>query len=1505
MTALEAAGAAGTLGPMGLRGVAIVILTAGIACAAAGDRAGRAAEAGRPNVLFIAVDDLRPEAAASGSPLVRTPHIDRIAARGTTFDRAYCQQAVCSPSRSSLMTGRRPDATRVWDLDTHFRTALPDAVTLGQHFRNHGYVVQGMGKIYHGGFDDPPTWSVPWQMPDAPQWVLPESRALRAAARPDRKGRKRGPAFEAADVPDDTYLDGKTARLAAQTLRDLAAGDAPFFLAVGFARPHLPFVAPARYWDLYDPAEIYEPAFTRLPDGAPDFVGHTNGELRSYAGIPPAGPIPDDLARRLRHGYYAAVSYVDAQIGIVLDALEATGRADDTVIVLWGDHGWQLGEHGLWHKHTNFELAVRAPLVIAAPGQRAAGSRTLALAEFVDVYPTLADVCGLPVPPELDGTSLRPVLDDPHARVHEVAISQYPRTDPDGRSLMGYSIRDDRWRLTLWRDRAQPVIVARELYDELEDPHETVNLAARADHAAVVERLTAFLPPPIPASAPSVRRKPPNVMVILADDLGFSDLGCHGGEIDTPCLDRLAAGGLRFTQGYSTGRCWPSRGALLTGFYPQAIRRDRLPGGAGGAQGQRPAWARLLPELLQPAGYRSYHSGKWHVDGAPRGQGFARSLDVKGAGQSNYFDPAGVVEEGRPGEPSDDFYTTTAIGSHAVKCLREHAAAHRGTPFFHYVAFTAPHFPLQAPQPLIDRYRERYRVGWDAVRQARWHRLDAAGIVMGPLSAVERHVGPPYSFPGTAETLGAGEVMRPVPWSDLTAEQQAFQVEKMAIHAAMVDALDQQVGRILAELEAMEALDDTLILFASDNGASAEIMIRGEGHDPAAPPGSRGTFLCLGPGWSNAANTPFRRHKTWVHEGGIASPWIVHWPAGIATRGGLRHQPVHLVDVTPTVLDLAGVTPPAELDGKTVPRMQGRSFAPAILDPEAAPAHELLWWCHDDHRAVRVGDWKLVADANSAWELYDLAADRTETRDLAAAEPGRVAALAADWERMAADCRALAANDGRAAAAPEPPAERREERRTAVATTGGGPSPPNVVIIFTDDMGYGDPTCYGGTVAPTPHIDRLAREGVRFTDFYVAQPVCSASRAALLTGCYPNRLGIHGALGPRDTHGLAAAETTLAELLRDRGYRTACVGKWHLGHRPPFLPTRQGFDEYLGLPYSNDMWPRHPEAKPGTFPPLPLFENETIVDPDVTPEAQATLTRRYADRAVDFIERAADGPFFLYLAHSMPHVPLFAGPEFIGRAPGGLYGDVVAEIDASVGAVLAALDRTGHRDDTLVIFTSDNGPWLSYGNHAGSTGGLREGKGTVFEGGVRVPCVARLPGVIPAGRVCDRPLMTIDMLPTIAALTGRPLPADTAGFCTVAGRRIDGHDRWPLFTGGAEADGPADPPAYFFWYHRGELQAVRAGDWKLHFPHTARTMEGQDPGADGLPGKYRPLAVGRELYDLRADPAESHDAAAAHPDVVARLERLADAARAELGDALTGVPGSGLREPDRVDSHVD
>jgi arylsulfatase A len=443
--------------------------------------------------------------------------------------------------------------------------------------------------------------------------------------------------------------------------------------------------------------------------------------------------------------------------------------------------------------------------------------------------------------------------------------------------------------------------------------------------------------------------------------------------------------------------------------------------------------------------------------------------------------------------------------------------------------------------------------------------------------------------------------------------------------------------------------------------------------------------------------------------------------------------------------------------------------------------------------------------------------------------------------------------------------------------------PPNVVVIFCDDLGYADVGCYGAKEYQTPNIDRLARQGVRFTDFYVAQAVCSASRAALLTGCYPNRIGIRGALSPQAMQGLHSNEVTIAEMLRARGYATAIHGKWHLGHRPAFLPTRHGFDEYFGLPYSNDMWPLHPTSKTN-YPPLPLIEGEAVVQ--LMPD-QATLTTEFTDRAVKFIGRNKDRPFFLYVPHPMPHVPLFVSDKFKGRTRRGLYGDVIEEIDWSVGQILGALKEHRLDDNTLVIFTSDNGPWLSYGDHAGSAGHLREGKGTAFEGGVRVPFIASWPGRIPAAAVCREPAMTIDLLPTLARLAGGRLPD----------RPIDGLDIWPLLAGQPGAKSPHEA-FYFYWDE--ELQAVRSGPWKLHFSHA---FNKPDPaGSGGQPGRMTQPKIELSLFNLESDPSETNNVASRYPEIVGRMQIIAERARGELGDSATKRKGAGVRGPGRVGS---
>lgn len=468
----------------------------------------------RPNVLFIAVDDLRPELGCYGNPIVKTPNLDRLATRSVVFDRAYCQQAVCSPSRTAMLTGLRPDTTKVWDLKTHFRAAQPDCVTLPQLFKSNGYHTSALSKIYHSGYEDGRSWSEPHWYPkgrsvdtDPMDWskrivtrhdINTEEFANPIAERSnDSKNQeaKKGPAFEVSPKSEEQLPDGATAAEAIRRLKTLKEQGAPFFLAVGFLKPHLPFVAPKKYWDLYDPDSIPMPTIDHLPAGCPEFAGHSNGELHNYPGVPAENPIPKDFAKKLRHGYYACISYVDAQIGRVLDALEREGLSENTIVVLWGDHGWQLGDHGLWHKHTNFEVATRAPLLISVPGQKSAGQHCSSPVEFIDVYPTLSELCGLQPPQNLAGKSLCNFINDPATESNTFAISQYPRKDPkSGLSVMGYSIRTKRWRATYWKDRASPKIVATELYDEDNDPFETENLADKLEHRELINSLVKHIP---------------------------------------------------------------------------------------------------------------------------------------------------------------------------------------------------------------------------------------------------------------------------------------------------------------------------------------------------------------------------------------------------------------------------------------------------------------------------------------------------------------------------------------------------------------------------------------------------------------------------------------------------------------------------------------------------------------------------------------------------------------------------------------------------------------------------------------------------------------------------------------------------------------------------------------------------------------------------------------------------------------------------------------------------
>jgi arylsulfatase len=523
----------------------------------------------------------------------------------------------------------------------------------------------------------------------------------------------------------------------------------------------------------------------------------------------------------------------------------------------------------------------------------------------------------------------------------------------------------------------------------------------------------------IQASADDLTR--PNILFLVADDLGYSDIGCYGSEIHTPTLDSLAAGGLRFTEFYNTSRCWSSRSCLLTGYYAQEIRRDALTGidfpaepkFKAGAAGVRPRWAVLLPELLKPLGYHSYLSGKWHVDGKPAANGFEH--DYLNMNADGYFAQVGVTEDGvkLPDiKPGTNYYNTIAVADYAIKYLKAHAARHPGEPFFEYVAFHSPHFPVQALPADIAIYQDRYQSGWDVMREERFSRMKRMGIINCDLSPLD-----PVAVPGwnlteaeLHERIGPQEVGHAVPWNTLTRAQQKFQSEKMSVHAAMVHRMDLEIGRVVQQVKAMGVFDNTLIVFVSDNGASAEQIIRGLGEDPAAPVGSAYSYLGIGPGWASFCNTPLRLYKSWEEEGGISTPLIVHWPAGIKAHNELRSNPGHLIDLVPTVLDIVGAKPPARIAGLPVPPLPGKSLVP-VFTKDGSVQHDYLWFNHIGNRAILVGDWKLVGDQAGPWELFNLKNDRSETRNLANQYPDKVKELNAAWIQHAKEFHALALQD--------------------------------------------------------------------------------------------------------------------------------------------------------------------------------------------------------------------------------------------------------------------------------------------------------------------------------------------------------------------------------------------------------------------------------------------------------------------------------------------------------------
>lgn len=977
----------------------------------------------------------------------------------------------------------------------------------------------------------------------------------------------------------------------------------------------------------------------------------------------------------------------------------------------------------------------------------------------------------------------------------------------------------------------------------------------------------------------------PNIVLILADDLGWSDLGCYGGEIRTPHLDALAAGGLRMTQFYNSARCCPSRASLLTGLHPHQAGVGYMTGDRGeafpGYRGRLNDRCVTLAQVLKSAGYGTAMSGKWHAgdDVSPVARGFDDFYGFHRGYGVDSFDPRMMARlpEGRPQRTYGEgkFFATDAITDHALDFLK--GLRGRKAPWFLYVAYQAPHFPVQTQPADAGGYAGMYAAGWDAIREGRLARQVAMGLMPGRIAVTPRSRIP---HPEAAARIGSmTEDGRNPAWETLPDDRRADLARRMAAFAGMVTGMDRNIGRIVADLREHGELENTLILFLSDNGACAEWEPFGFDLDRPEPPpapgvginmgtqkapnqlrrgdalaeiGGPNSFISYGSAWANASNAPFRLYKHYCHEGGIRTPLVAHWPNGIRGRGALRSEPGHIVDIMPTLAELAGAKYPETFAGRAIQPMEGASLVP-VFRGEALERKAPLCFEHERSRAVRDGRWKaVVAAPGETWELYDMDADPLEMTDLAPEMPGRVKAMAEQWQSWAERANVL------------PMAGERPARPAAVSRR------PNIVTILVDDMGWSDLGCFGGKGARTENIDRLASEGIRFTRFYVNSPLCSPSRVALTTGQYPQRWRITSYLDNRRMNrqrGMAQwldpAAPVLARELKRAGYATGHFGKWHMGGQrdvgdaPPI--TAYGFDR--SLTNFEGLGPRVlplGDAHDGKPPKRHDLGSADLGGP-IRWEDRSVITAAFVKEAIAFIDeaRARGVPFFVNLWPDDVHSPYYP-PKDMRLATDGskraLYLAVLEAMDRQLGSLLDRIrGDAAMRDNTLILLVSDNGPEPG----AGTSSGLRGAKGALHEGGVRSPLILWGPGLVAPGAAGtingEAILSSVDINRALYDITGVALPA---------GASIDGENVAATLLGKVKAGRRAP----IFWRRPPDRPggkdapnpdlAVLDGKWKCYL------------GYDG---------VTRELYDLDADASETRDVADRHPDVA---DRLAEAIRA-------------------------
>jgi|GEM_PF-32614 len=1405
---------------------------------------GGIALAEKPNFVVILTDDQGyGDLSCYGGKHISTPRIDQMAAEGKRLTSFYVAAPVCTPSRAGLMTGCYPKRI---DMATGSKFGVllagdkkglnPDEITIAEVLKGAGYKTGMFGKWHLG---DQPAF-MPTRQGFDEFFGIPYSHDIHPFH--PRQSHYKFPPLPLLDgeevIEMDPDADFLTRRFTERAVKFIETNkDEPFFLYVPHPIPHAPLHV--------SPPFMEGVAATTLAK----LEAEKNGiDYRAR----------DEIFRQ-------AIAEIDWSVGQILDALKANGVDENTCVLFTSDNGppkrTLFASPGILrgNKGTTLEGGMREPTVVRWPGVIPAGGDNDELMTAMDLLPTFAKLAGTEPPADrvIDGKDVSAVLRGEAENPHEAFFYH------QANALA--AVRSGDWKLHV--KGGKPTA----LYDLATDVAEKKNV--RAANPEVVKKLlaqikdferelmanrrpAAFVKNPKPlrkvaAAKPNPELGTPNVVFIFADDLGYGDLGCYGAtKIKTPHIDSLARDGRRFTDAHSASAvCTPSRYALLTGEYPL-----RSNGGKG-------TWGPLSPrsgliidtntqtigKTFQDRGYATACLGKWHLgfktgvcDWLPPLRPGPLEL-----GFDHYFGLP-LVNSGSPFVYVED---DTIIGFDPADPLVYGKKPISPTPMF----------PPEASRKSPNRFGgalKAHKIYDDektgtmlAERAVKWitDNKDDPFFLYFPVPHIHHPFTPAPRFKGTSECGYYGDFIHELDW---------------------------MVGEILGCLEDNGLSDDTLVIFTSDNGG----MLNRAGRD-AMKAGHKINGDLLG-------------FKFGVWEGGHRVPFIARWPGKIKA-GTESDQLLCQVDMLATFTALTGADPQA-LKGK-----DSINMLPALLEDPAEPLRSELVLAPRQPRnlALRQGKWMYIGNRGSggftgskptdhAWggppavqfaggvnsdiengrvkknapatQLYDLEKDPGQTKNVVRQFP-QVA------KRMAASLTAIRSNAAKATnAAPQkgqgaqskPPPAAPPQRPLPNARIDRPPAPPNapnVVFILTDDLGYSDVGCYGATKIKTPHIDRLAANGMRFTDFHSAASICSPSRAAFLTGAYPQRAGLYMGINPKRTAhwflGLHPDEITLAELFQSKGYATHMVGKWHLGTEPEFLPGKQGFETYYGMPCNFSHSPAFLDGDHVVFEKTPLNR----------------LTELYTKRVVRIIREHRDRaePFFLYYAHNYPHTPYAAGERFKGSSKDGVRGDIMQELDWSVGEMMKALEQAGVADNTIVIFTSDNGPTKN--EYAQPYRGT---KYVTFEGGHRVPFVVHWPAAIAAGRSSAVNVNAMDLFPTLADIIGAPLPSD---------RVYDGESLLPLFEGKPLQRAESAP---LYYYNCENLQAVRRGDWKLHLPRSQQQLPFWDRN------KAFVGAPGPALFHLGKDPAESTDVAAQHPQVVEQLRALAESARGDLGEFM-------------------